>query len=285
MTLPVFYRPEMVAANVASYSPSAAKPAMVVADWLKHDIIKDEEIYSFEPATRLDLYLAHDRDYVDGVLDLEIENGFRNTAPSVAASLPYTVGSMIAAADFAVTHQCHTVSPTSGFHHAGYDFGGGFCTFNGLVVAAKLLKEQGLVNRVAILDCDMHYGNGTQDIIDRQNLHWIKHHTFGKHFADRADVGKDAGKFRQWLDAAIKDCADSDLVIYQAGADPHINDPLGGVLHSHEMAWRDRRVVDELGRKALVWNLAGGYQRDKDGGIDPVLALHRVTMNIWKGNA
>ena len=285
MTLPVFYRPEMVAANVASYSPSAAKPAQVVEDWLTRGIITDKEIYSFEPATRADLYLAHSHDYADGVLDLHVPNGFRNHDEAVARSLPYTVGSIIAAADFAVTNQCHTVSPTSGFHHAGYDFGGGFCTFNGLVVAAKVLKDQGAVTKVAILDCDAHYGNGTQDIIDRQNLHWIKHHTFGQHFHDRDDVGRDADKFKKWLRFAVDDCADADLVIYQAGADPHINDPLGGMLHTHEMAWRDRIVVDTLHRKPLVWNLAGGYQRDKDGGIDPVLALHRLTMNIWKGNA
>lgn len=285
MTLPVFYRPEQNAAGVASYSPSSAKPAMVVHDWLKHGIIQEREIHSFEPVNRADLYLAHDRSYVDGVLDLEFENGFRNTAPSVAASLPYTVGSMVAAAEFAVAQDCHTVSPTSGFHHAGYDFGGGFCTFNGLIVAAMALKKAGMVDRVAILDCDMHYGNGTQDIIDRKVLHWIKHHTFGKHFHHRDDIGEGGSKFKEWLRRAIEDCADSDLVIYQAGADPHINDPLGGVLHSHEMAWRDRMVIDGLGRKALVWNLAGGYQRDEDGGIDPVLALHRVTMNIWKGNA
>ncbi len=286
MTLPIFYRPEMVAANVDSYSPSAGKPAKVVEDWLKHQIIEPEDIYSFEPVTREDLCLAHDKAYVYGVLDGHIPNGFGNLDPEVAKSLPYTVGSLVAAAEFAVTGRYHAVSPTSGFHHAGYESGGGFCTFNGLMVAALMLKREGIVNRVAIIDCDAHYGNGTQDIIDRKQLHWVKHHTFGKHFHDRDDVGhKNADKFRRWLRDAIDDCADADLVIYQVGADPHINDPLGGMLHTHEMGWRDRQVLEAFGAKPLVWNLAGGYQRDPDGGIQRVLNLHRMTLNIWKGNA
>lgn len=284
MTLPVFYRPEMFARNADSYSPSASKPSQVVDDWLDRGIIDDKEIFSFEPATRDDLCLAHDKRYVNCVLDLSLPNGFGNFDEGVAAALPYTTGSMLAAAEYAVTNHCHTVSPTSGFHHAGYDFGGGYCTFNGLMVAALALKRQGMVDRIAIIDCDAHYGNGTQDIIDRKELHWIKHHTFGKHFHDRDDAGaKTAHKFRQWLSTAIEHCADADLVIYQAGADPHINDPLGGMLHTHEMAWRDRFIADAFGTLPLVWNLAGGYQRDKDGGIGPVLSLHRMTMEIWKG--
>lgn len=278
MTMPVFYRPEQTAQNANSYSPSASKPAQVIADWQDRGL--DIAVHSFEPVTRQDLYLAHDRAYVDGVLELDIDNGFGNCDPEVAASLRYTTGSMLAAAEHAVLHRTVACSPTSGFHHAGYDFGGGFCTFNGLMVTAMKLKQDALVSKVAIIDCDMHYGNGTNDIIKRLGTDWVKHHTAGQHFVDRSDAGDNGKRYFDWLRAALDDSGGCDLIIYQAGADPHINDPLGGLLTDTELYRRDAIVmdaVDQLGAP-MVWNLAGGYRRDKSGGIEPVLRTHRHTM-------
>lgn len=75
-----------------------------------------------------------------------------------------------------------------------------------------------------------HYGNGADDTIDRLNDAGIRHHTMGKHFQEKADVGRNGTTFLAWLDRAIDDCRDVELVIYQAGADPHVKDPLGGML-------------------------------------------------------
>jgi acetoin utilization deacetylase AcuC-like enzyme len=282
MTFPVFYHPEMSAANVGSYSPSAGKPALVVQDWLDNGLITRSDLIGFQPATRDELALAHDRAFVDGVLDCEIDNGFGNTDPFVAASLPWTTGSMLAAAEYAVTHQCHTISPTSGFHHAGFAHAGGFCTFNGLAVTAAALRKSGMVDKVAILDCDMHYGDGTAEILKRRNMHWVTHHTFGQHFRDPEDIGPGGKHVRDWLLAAIEDCANADVILYQAGADPHVRDPLGGLLTTQMMQDRDRAVARGLRRKPLVWNLAGGYQRDEQGTIKPVLQLHRQTFYAWQ---
>lgn len=280
MKLDIFYRPEMVAANLASYSPSASKPKLCVEDWAKHDI--DMELHDFEPVTRKDLALAHDIDYVNAVLDLQLDNGFRNKDPEVAASLLYTTGSMLSAAEHAVVHRTHTCSPTSGFHHAGYSFGGGFCTFNGLMVAAIKLQQQGLVRTVGILDCDVHYGNGTQDIIEELELDWVKHYTMGRYFRDEADAGRGGVKFLRWLEEAIDDLRDCDLILYQAGADAHKLDPLGGVLGSKTMYERDGMVAGGFSRKPLVWNLAGGYQK-RGNSIRPVLDLHLSTARTFSG--
>lgn len=280
MKMDVFYRPEMVAANTESYSPSASKPKLVVEDWIKRNL--SIEIHSFEPATRDDIALAHDRDYVDAVLDLQLNNGFRNRDPEVAKSLPYTTGSMLAAAEHAVLHRTHTCSPTSGFHHAGHSFGGGFCTFNGLMVTALKLKADGLINTVGILDCDVHFGNGTQDIIEKLDLDWVKHYTMGRHFRDREDVGRGAVKFIDWLQDAIDDMRHCDLILYQAGADPHLLDPLGGLLGEKVMYERDCMVRSGFHRKPMAWNLAGGYQK-RGNSIAPVLALHRTTAEVFTG--
>jgi acetoin utilization deacetylase AcuC-like enzyme len=274
----VFYRAEQNARNAESFSPSAGKPREAVQDWLQRKLIAPEDVLNFEPATRDQLKLAHDPEYVDAVLNRREPNGFGNTSAEVAASLPYTTGSLLAAAHHALATQSAVCSPTSGFHHARYANGAGFCTFNGLMVTALALKQAGLVNTVGIIDLDMHYGDGTDAIIQRCDAHWIRHHTQGAKFHTRADVGPDAQRYVDWLDAAIADCQGVDLLIYQAGADPHIRDPLGGLLNEVEMAKRDHAVFRGFKRRALVWNLAGGYQRDPDNSLAPVLRLHRHTV-------
>ena len=131
----VFYRPELVA-DAESFSPSAGKPGLVVEDWRAAGL--PVLLQSFEPATAVDLALAHDANYVQGVLDGSLPNGFSNHLPAVARTLPYTSGAMIAAARAALVRGV-ACAPVSGFHHAHYDYGRGYCTFNGLMVAAIVL--------------------------------------------------------------------------------------------------------------------------------------------------
>jgi acetoin utilization deacetylase AcuC-like enzyme len=273
----VFYRKEQVGPAQRS-SPSAHKPRLVVEDWQKH-LGAAIEICSFEPATEQQIARAHQSAFVQGVLGGTLANGFGNRDQAVAASLPYTSGSLLAAAEYAVLHNEVVCSPTSGFHHAGFSEAGGYCTFNGLMVTALALKDAGMVNRVAILDCDAHYGDGTDRIIRALGIDWIAHHTQGKVFWG-AD-GAANGAYERWLETAIAQCRACDLVLYQAGADPHINDPLGGILTSAQMRERDRAVFQQLGHLPLVWNLAGGYQvvpgETEAARIEPVLALHRAT--------
>jgi len=276
----IFYRAEQTAPNSGTFSPSASKPALVVQDWLARGLIREADVISFAPASAADIKRAHDSRFVDDVLELRIANGFGNRDSQVAASLPYTSGSLLAAARHALEHSENVCSPTSGFHHAGHGFAEGFCTFNGLMVTALALLEAGEVQSVGILDCDAHYGNGTDDIINKLGVRSMRHFTMGQHFHLRESVGPDGCHFKHWLDKAIRGCADVDLVIYQAGADAHVNDPLGGLLTGVEMAQRDHAVFQAFQGRPLVWNLAGGYQRDAAGGIEPVLKLHRATAQI-----
>lgn len=275
MAIPIFYTPLMIADSL-SYSPSASKPAHVLEFWQQKDIPLD--VIAPKPVTRDLLYLAHDRHFVNGVLAGEIENGFGNRSPNVAASLPYTSGSMLAAARCALENGKGAVSPSSGFHHAGYDFSGGFCTLNGLMVTATTLLAESRINRLAILDLDMHWGNGTDHIIRHLGLEDIvRHHS-------RAATHHQAEAWLKTLPSAIAELTDGcDLLIYQAGADSHIKDPLGGYLDTEQMLRRDEIVFSsarELGIP-VAWNLAGGYQRLTNGGILPVLELHYNTLRTF----
>src|SRR5262245_26854765 len=148
--IPVFYRPEQSSDAAESFSPSAGKPKLVIEDWLAHpEIAQHIQIESFPPAGDELLLSAHDANYVRGIFSGEIPNGFGSTSRKIADSLRYTVGSLVAAARHVLetrsTSAFHVaVSPTSGFHHAEYDCGNGFCTFNGLMVAAIKAHTHGL---------------------------------------------------------------------------------------------------------------------------------------------
>ena len=272
--IPVFFRPEMVALDASSTSPSAGKPAEVVADWQGRGLNVD--LRSFDPVDEATLALAHDPAYVRGVLACERVNGFGNRKPQVAASLPFTSGAMLAAAREALDNGQVACAPVSGFHHAGYSGGGGFCTFNGLMVTAMVLKREGALSRIAILDLDQHWGDGTHDILSRLRLNWVSHHSPGP----EAPRASDAARYLKRLPRIVGGFHDCDLLLYQAGADAHVDDPLGGWMTSKQLAERDRIVFDIAATIGLpvAWNLAGGYQRDEQGGIEPVLAIHRRTL-------
>lgn len=275
LPVPVFYDPRQSAARNESLSPSAQKPARVVEDWKATGF--PLEFRGFQPLAPGEIARAHDPDYVRGVLACEISNGFGNTFPEVAAALPWTTGSMYAAAAWAAERGGFAASPTSGFHHACWDRGMGFCTFNGLAIAAVLLRERGLARRVGILDLDMHYGNGTAEILDRLGLSGeVPHYTFGGDPKTADREGFDGELWLTLLDGIVRGFADCEVLLYQAGADPHKDDPLGGLLTTGQLRERDRvvfRTCAELGLPA-AWNLAGGYRKPFEG----VLEIHRNTM-------
>lgn len=275
--IPVFFTELMAARNPGGFSPSAGKPSAVVASWL--DKQWPIEMIKPSPVSKTQLALAHESNYVHEVLGLKIDNGFGTRSRQVADSLPYTTGSMLSAARHVLEHGGVACSPTSGFHHACYNHGGGFCTFNGLMVTALALHQEGLVNKVGILDFDFHYGNGTDDIIQRLGIDWVINYTNSKRYN-----AKSPSKFLHDIPEMVAELSDCDLILYQAGADAHEDDPLGGFLTSDQMRKRDRTVFEETKtwRLPLVWNLAGGYQTELfpsgKTSIRKVLALHDTTM-------
>lgn len=294
--IPVFYRMEQNAFQTAS--PSAAKPAYVMKSWLEK-FSKHLDVRSFNRVSPADLRKVHDAEYVYRVLTCQQENGFGTKDEAVAKALPFTVGSFAAAAFHAMMTKGVAVSPTSGFHHAGYKSGEGFCTFNGLMVAAAQLIAGG-VGKVGILDCDAHYGNGTDDIIkklgyEREVINFTRRPGLVIPFPDYAEAIYDT--LHDWARASRAENKVG-VVLYQAGADPHINDPYGGSYTSEELRARDALVFSTC--KALelpiVWNLAGGYQTDKTADPDdfgavirPVLDIHDATMEecikVYRGES
>jgi acetoin utilization deacetylase AcuC-like enzyme len=282
MTIKVFFDPHQSVANNKSFSPSAGKPALVVEEWRRRGFAF--ELAPVEPVIRSDFYLVHEKHHVNEVLDLKRVNGFNNKLPEVAQALYWTNGSMVTASLHALRTGQNTCSPTSGFHHAGWAAVDGFCTFNGLMLAAVKLSEilggTHDTRKVGILDIDMHIGNGTENIIKRCNFgYFIHHYSFGIHEGPLTEFWKGGPAAEDWIKRlpqiveSFKDCA---VVLYQAGADPHFEDPFGGALTDAQLRKRDEIVFDMLKRMNIpvAWNLAGGYQEP----FQKVLDIHSATL-------
>lgn len=143
------------------------------------------------------------------------------------------------------------------------------------MVAALEVLRTGAARRVGILDCGQHYGNGTAQIIGHWHLEaGVTHYSAGQ-------VDHDAEGFLRSLPLRMRQLyAPCDVLIYQAGADPHRDDPLGGWMTTAQLARRDELVFQTAMAMGVpvAWDLAGGYQRDANGGIRPVLAIHDNTM-------
>lgn len=271
--LQVFYNLKQSVASNIGFSPSAGKPAAFVDS--VRDMNRVHVVSDWRPLSEAEIAVAHHEAHVRDTLACNKPNGFGNTLPEVAASLPWTNGSFYHAARFAVLGRTFSFSPTSGFHHATYASAEGFCTFNGLMIAAILLHREGLVRRVGIVDLDAHFGNGTADIIQRLSIDYVDHLTLGA--LHPKYLGSDWGRFIADLPGYLEDrFSECDVLLYQAGADPHIDDPLGGYLTSEELRLRDRHVFRFARRRGIpvVWNLAGGYQTQ----LSKVLEIHRATV-------
>ena len=267
--IPVFYGEEMLA-NSDSRSPSAGKPQPVVEAWERAGL--PIELRPIVPATVEELCLAHDAAFVRAVLACETENGFQNCRPDVARALPYTTGALLGAASFAL--QCGIAcAPCSGFHHAGYATAQMFCTFNGLLVAARKQLNAQRVKRVLILDLDYHYGNGTDEIIERLGLEQqIENATFGRWYSSSVSG---------WEISRTSEPGDRNVRRIRSHPVPGRGRSTRGRSTrgcSRQFATaRTRSKGVRRGpscRGATRWDLAGGYQEP----LSKVLAIHFATM-------
>jgi acetoin utilization deacetylase AcuC-like enzyme len=268
----VHYTPRMVA-PVQKYSPSAHKPAEVVESWLR--LLPNLKVVEPIPVDTNELALAHDLDWVIDVLIGKADNGFGNRSMEVAGTLKHTNGAMLSAAKAAMRHGM-AVAPCSGFHHAGWAEAKDYCTFNGLMVTARVLLEGSSLARIGILDADMHYGDGTDEIIAVLGESRVQHDSIGEHFHDPSQ----ARQFIDELPDRVSAFAGCGLLLYQAGADPHIDDPLGGWLTTEDLFRRDYIVFKRCREMGLpvAWNLAGGYQNP----LRKVLDIHDNTLRAAK---
>lgn len=191
-------------------------------------------------------------------------------------------GGQLLAAQLAL-EQGIAANVAQGFHHAGYDYGSGYCTFNGLALVAQQYPNK----RIFVLDCDQHGGNGTADFTERMsNLFNLTMYglRFG-HIENPRSLGRwidrYKGTFTQYYHILLEGFEhikqwETDLIIYQAGVDCHQDDPYGSKWFNSEHLYFRDKLVFEFAKKhniPILFVLAGGYQH-----FDTLIQLHLNTF-------
>ena len=201
-----------------------------------------------------------------------------------------SAGATIAACRAALEERI-AVNLAGGTHHAYADHGEGFCIFNDAAIAARLMQAERRVQHVAIVDLDVHQGNGTASILARDesvftlSLHGESNYPFEKEQSDLDVALADGAGDQDYLTALSRALElmfsrfAPQLIIYLAGADPHEGDRLGRLkLSMAGLAARDRLVLDAAASRGLpvAIAMAGGYGRN----IDDTVAVHLQTVSM-----
>ena len=248
-----------------------------------------------------ELSRAHDLDYIQHVCCGQLSEkaqktiGFPWSAGMVERSRR-SAGATLGACRAALSDGI-SANLAGGTHHAFRDRGEGFCVFNDAAVAARAMQAEGRAQRVLIVDCDVHQGNGTASILAGDDsiftfsIHGARNFPFEKEQSD-LDIELPDGcsddayltRLGEGLNTAF-DIARPDLVIYLAGADPYLDDRFGRLaLSIAGLAERDRHVFSRCRthQTPVAIAMAGGYARN----IDDTVAIHcatiRLAQHMWR---
>ncbi|OYQ40388.1 histone deacetylase [Rhodoferax sp. TH121] len=263
-------------------------------------------------ATRGELALVHTQGYIDAILEgtatpaVLREIGFP-WSPAMAERARRSVGATVAAARVALQEGL-AANLAGGTHHAYADKGGGFCVFNDVAVAARVLQaewgrtrladgRQRPALQVAVIDLDVHQGNGTAHIFQNDasvftlSLHGDKNFPFRKEAGDLDVPLPDGSGDTDYLAALEQALLTLDgqcqpgVVFYLAGADPHEGDRLGRLkITADGLEARDRRVMEWCWQRRipLVFTMAGGYGVKIEDTVQVQRTTYTVALDYWR---
>ena len=292
----VFYSPRYYANIGDSHIFPIRKFELVRDRLLAEGTLQPNELIEPAPATREAVLLVHTEDYVSRLCsgDLTPKEIRRLGLPwseSLVQRSFYAVGGTLAATRSALEYG-YGSNLAGGTHHSFADHGEGFCVFNDVAVTIRALRAQNLIQRAAIVDCDVHQGNGTATIFagDTETF------TFSIHGANNYPLFKAQSS----LDVELPDgTADTeylncladylprvfahhpDIVFYLAGADPFAGDKLGRLAMSiNGLRRRDAYVLRECFEREIpvVTVMSGGYGK----AIDDTIEIHCNTIRMVK---
>ncbi len=264
--------------------------------------IEASEILEPPPASREELLRVHTPEYLD---DLE---QLRRTPRTMSSELPLSAeivrayvlaagGTLLAARE--ALERGFGVHLGGGFHHAAADRAEGFCYVNDLAVAVRGLQSEGRVRRAAVVDCDVHQGNGTAELFEHDpsvftlSLHQEANYPEPKARSDldvglEDRIGDDAYNAR--LASALEKvwAFDPEVLLFQAGADPYRDDQLGGLgLTFAGLERRDRAVLEGCAARAIpaVVTLGGGYARRLEDTVQIHVETCRIALRLARARA
>jgi acetoin utilization deacetylase AcuC-like enzyme len=258
-------------------------------------LIPAENLHIPESAKDEDLLRVHTPEYLDRVKEgLLTEKEIRRIGLPWSQELIQrtyrSVGATIATCRAALDEGI-AVSLSGGTHHAHSDKGGGYCIFNDVAVAARAMQVEGLVERVVILDCDVHQGDGTASIFGQDptvftfSIHGDRNYPFHKPASD-LDIALPDGTGDEAYCSALRDgvehsleSTNADLAIYLAGADPYEDDQFGRLALTKEGLLERDRIVMKASRGRgipIAVVMSGGYARK----IEDVAEIHFNTVHL-----
>lgn len=278
---------------------------------LKYDLIPSQLLYEglveeanfFEPTLidRETVYLAHESQYVDDLLGLTLDPkmirriGFPMSRSLVDREL-YLIDGTIKASHFAMEYGV-AFNTAGGTHHAGRDFGEGFCLLNDQAVAAAYLYEKGFAKKILIVDLDVHQGNGTAHIFEDHSdiitfsIHGEKNFPFKKeksHLDIALQDGIEDEAYLSLLDRELNTFIDKikpNFIYYQAGVDVLASDKLGkfklsmaGCMKRDNlvfMACKERGIPVEV-------SMGGGYSPQIKDIVNAHVNTYRSAITIFE---
>ena len=283
----VFYSDQFVLPLPEGHRFPMKKYSMLRARVVADDVCGPKEMLVPHAVADEEILRAHDPGYLKKVVTGTLSSkemrriGFPWTERMVERSRRASGGTMDACR--AALEEGLAANLAGGTHHAFRDRGEGFCVLNDSAIAARTLKSEGLVDKVVVLDTDVHQGNGTAAILSGDphvftfSIHGAKNFPFRKEESD-LDVGlPDGADDREYLAAlerGIEEAlarSEADLAIFLAGADPYEDDRLGRLSVSKEgLAERDRLVLESCRERGLpvAVTMAGGYARNVEDTVD-----------------
>ncbi|MBD2104175.1 histone deacetylase [Leptolyngbya sp. FACHB-261] len=300
MPLPIIYHTDYVAALPAGHRFPMTKFRLLYELLLADGVAQSNQFWQPERASQAWLEQVHAADYVqafcEGSLDPKAQRRIGLPwSPALVQRTCIAVGGTVLTAQLALAHglACNTAGGT---HHAFPSYGSGFCIFNDLAVATRVLQALGLVQRVLIVDLDVHQGDGTAFIFqDDPTVFTFSMHCQvnfpGTKQQSSLDVplpeGLEDDAYLQTLAAYLPDLLSEfkpDLVLYDAGVDPHIGDRLGKLaLTDSGIFRRDMQVLSTcIGQGYPVASvIGGGYADDLRSLAYRHSLLHRAAAEVY----
>jgi acetoin utilization deacetylase AcuC-like enzyme len=266
---------------------------------LGEGILAPADLHVPDAASWDELALVHDQAYLDaligGRLSLEAQRriGFP-WSPEMVERSRRSVGATLAAARAALKDGGIGVNLAGGTHHAFPGFGASYCVFNDVAVAVRVLQRDRAITRAAIIDRDVHQGDGTAAVfrgdtsVYTLSLHGAANFPFRKEASDLDVAFADGTGDEAYLDALnrhvpqVLDCHMPEIVFYLAGADPYEGDRLGRLKLSIEgLAVRDGTVLAACRSRGIPVSvtMSGGYATD----IEAIVTIHLNTVRAALG--
>jgi acetoin utilization deacetylase AcuC-like enzyme len=300
MSLPIIYHPDYVAPLPDGHRFPMNKFKLLVELLLADKIATPETLYTPQLPPREWLELVHTpeyvRDYCEGTLDPKAQRRIGLPwSPALAHRTCIAVGGTILTGKLALKHgiACNTAGGT---HHAFPSYGSGFCIFNDIAIACRVLQQLGLVKKILIVDLDVHQGDGTAFIFQNDeniftfSMHCEINFPSTKQTSD-LDIplpeGLDDDGYLQILAKHLPDLlfqVKPDLVFYDAGVDPHVGDRLGKLALTDTGIYRREMLVLSTciaSGYPVAGVIGGGYAKDIQSLVYRHSLLHRAAKTIY----